>query len=52
MIKETYTNDSFVELLKDVDSFDRYLHGVKTEGAYLERCNRVMKELGIADCSQ
>jgi uncharacterized protein len=45
--KETYSNDSFVELLKDIDSMDRYLHGIKTEGAYLERCNRVMKELGI-----
>ena len=45
--KETYSDDPFVELLKDVDSIDRYLHGVKTEGAYLERCNKVMKELGI-----
>jgi len=45
--KDTYSNDSFVELLKDVDSIDRYLHGIKTEGAYIERCNRVMKELCI-----
>lgn len=45
--KETYSKDPFVELLKDVDSIDRYLHGVKSEGAYIERCNRVMKELGI-----
>lgn len=48
--KETYTDDAFVELLKDIDSFDRYLHGIKSEGAYLERCNRVMKELGIVTC--
>jgi len=45
--KEIYSNDLFVELLKDIDSIDRYLHGIKTEGAYIERCNRVLKELGI-----
>lgn len=45
--KDVYTSDPFVEFLKDVDSLDRYLHGAKTEGAYLERCNRVMEELGI-----
>lgn len=45
--KETYSDDSFVEFLKDIDSLDRYLHGVKTEGAYLERCTRVLNELGI-----
>lgn len=41
------SNDPFIELLKDVDSLDRYLHGVKTEGAHLERCNRVMRELKL-----
>ena len=45
--KEAVTDDPLVELLKDVDSLDRYLHGVKTEGAYLERCNRVPREVGI-----
>jgi uncharacterized protein len=40
--KETNLGDSFVELLKDVDSLDRYLHGIKSEGAYLERINRVL----------
>jgi len=43
--KDKDSNDRFVELLKDVDSLDRYFHGVKTEGAHFERCNRVMKEL-------
>lgn len=47
--KEIYTDDPLVEILKDVDSVDRYLHGVKTEGAYFERCNRVFKELGIIE---
>ncbi len=45
--KEVYSNDSLVELLKDVDSLDGYLHGGKPEGARLERVLRVMKELGI-----
>jgi uncharacterized protein len=45
--KELNSNDPFVELLKDVDSLDGYLHGVKAEGARLERCKKVMKELGI-----
>lgn len=47
--KETDSGDPFIELLKDIDSIDRYLHGVKTEGAYLERCTKVLKELGIED---
>ncbi len=34
-----------VELLKDVDAFDRYLYGVDSEGAYLERVNKVFKEI-------
>lgn len=45
--KDVVTDDPLAELLKDVDSLDRYLHGVLTESAYLERCNRVLKELGI-----
>jgi len=45
--KELNSNDSFVELLRDVDSLDAYLHGVEIEGGRLERCKKVMKELGI-----
>lgn len=45
--KEVISDNLFVELLKDVDSIDRYLHGVKTEGAHLERCNKVLDELDI-----
>lgn len=45
--KEVISDNLFVELLKDVDSIDRYLHGVKTEGAHLERCNKVLYELDI-----
>lgn len=46
--KEICSDDPFVELLRDVDSLDAYLHGVKIEGGRLERSQRVMKELGIA----
>jgi uncharacterized protein len=45
--KEIVSDNPFIELLKDVDSIDRYLHGVKTGGAHLERCCRVLNELGM-----
>jgi uncharacterized protein len=45
--KETFTDDPMVELIKDVDSIDRYLHGVESEGAYLKRCEKVQKELSL-----
>jgi uncharacterized protein len=46
--KEIYSDDPFVELLRDVDSLDAYLHGVMVGGGRLERSQRVMRELGIA----
>lgn len=45
--KEEHTDDPLVELVKDVDVLDRYLHGIKTEGAYMKRCVNVFNELGI-----
>lgn len=45
--KAVFSDDTLAELLKDVDSLDRYLYGVKTEGAYLDRCYKVLRELGI-----
>lgn len=45
--KELNSEDPFVELLRDVDSIDGYLHGVEVEGGRLKRCKRVMRELGI-----
>lgn len=45
--KKIYSDDPFVELLKDVDSLDGYLHGIKSEGTRLERCKNVMRELVI-----
>jgi 8-oxo-dGTP pyrophosphatase MutT (NUDIX family) len=45
--KELNSDDPFVELLRDVDSIDAYLHGIEIAGGRLERCKRVMRELGI-----
>ena len=42
--KKQYSEDKFVELVKDVDSFDRYLHGKETYDFYVERTNRVLKD--------
>ena len=38
--KEDISDEPYLELLKDVDSLDRYLHGVATGGAYLKRVQR------------
>lgn len=45
--KDIVDDDHLTELLKDVDSLDRYLHGVKTKDAHYDRCVRVAKEIGI-----
>jgi uncharacterized protein len=45
--KSNNSGDELTELLRDAYSIDRYLHGVKTEGAYMERCQKVMKEFGL-----
>lgn len=51
--KEFNSDDPFVELLRDVDSIDAYLHGVEIGGGRLERCKKVMRELGIkGPCEQ
>jgi uncharacterized protein len=44
---EIVSENSYVELLKDVDSFDKYLHGIETEGYFLVRSKKVIKELGL-----
>lgn len=35
--KGDYTNKPYVELMKNVDSLDRYLHGINTTGDHYER---------------
>ena len=44
---EIFSEDSYVELLKDVDSYDKYLHGIETNGYFHIRSKKVMDELGI-----
>jgi uncharacterized protein len=44
---EIFSEDSYVELLKDVDAFDKYLHGIETEGYFLMRSKKVIEELGL-----
>lgn len=45
--KSTYSPDVYVELMKDVDALDRYLYGIKTDGAYKIRSEKTCKELDI-----
>ncbi len=47
--KNVKTENKYIELIKDVDSFDRYLHGIETTDEYLERCNDIYKELFLED---
>lgn len=44
---EIFSEDSYVELLKDADSFDKYLHGIETDGYFLIRSKKVIEELGL-----
>lgn len=41
--KDIDSNESYTELLKDIDCLDRYLHGVLTEGTYLRRVRKLYK---------
>ena len=45
--KEIFSDELYVELLKDVDSLDMYLHGVKTSEDCILRSNKAIEELGI-----
>ncbi len=42
--KEIDSGEPYTELLKDVDCLDRYLHGVLTEGAYMQRVEKILKD--------
>ena len=44
---ETFSDDLYVELLKDVDSFDKYLHGIDTNEYCIIRSKKVIEELGL-----
>ena len=43
--KKTNSNNAFVELLKDTDSFDRFMHGHDIPDYYIPRCKAVLKDL-------
>ena len=45
--KDIISDSPYVELMKDVDSIDRFLHGIKTEEEYLIRCKKVFNELNL-----
>jgi uncharacterized protein len=45
--KKKYTDNKFIELIKDVDSLDRFLHGLETYDFYSVRCKNALKELEI-----
>ena len=45
--KGSVTKDEYVELLKDVDSFDRLLHGIKTKDDHFKRAQNFAQEIGI-----
>lgn len=41
--KSTISNNPYIEAMKDIDSFDRYLHGIKTKGEHLQRLDKSLK---------
>ena len=46
--KDIDSGDPFIELLKDADVLDRYLHWVKEDRkCYIERYEKVLTELGV-----
>lgn len=46
--KEVVSDDPYVELLKDADAIDRYLHGVKTHAHEVPRLVNAFSTIGIA----
>jgi len=45
--KAVVSNDPYVEILKDADAIDRYLHGVETKEAEMPRLEKALSELGM-----
>ncbi len=45
--KDVYSDNKYVEMLKDVDSLDRYLYGIQSDGAYSERILSFMDDLSL-----
>ena len=40
--KEIISDNPYVEAMKDVDSLDRYLHGIETKGGHIQRLQNVL----------
>jgi len=45
--KKNFSNNSYAEMLKDVDSLDAYFHGVNTENARETRVEKILKDFKI-----
>ncbi len=45
--KTVFTDDPYIELLKDVDSLDRFLHGKDTYEHYEVRSTKALKDLNL-----
>ena len=45
--KGNNSKEEYTELMKDVDSFDRFLHGVETKDYHLERARNYAEDIGI-----
>ncbi|NPD89544.1 MAG: HD domain-containing protein [Asgard group archaeon] len=45
--KKNYTDHKFIELIKDADSLDRFLHSKDTYAFYSVRCRNSLKDLNI-----
>ncbi|XMB86539.1 HD domain-containing protein [Mycoplasmatota bacterium WC44] len=47
--KGVYTNKPYVELMKNIDSLDRYLHGINTTEDHLERLKLGFEMFDLGD---
>ncbi|MFW9852688.1 MAG: HD domain-containing protein [Candidatus Thorarchaeota archaeon] len=45
--KKYFDDSAFDELIKDVDSLDRFLHGLETFDYYLKRTKKALKDLNL-----
>lgn len=45
--KEHFTDNGYIEMMKNVDCLDRYLYGIKSDGANAKRVSRMLNDLSI-----
>jgi len=45
--KTIFTDNGYIELIKDVDSLDRFLHGKDTYAHYEERSTKALRDLNL-----